>query len=262
MPRFAANLAYLFTERPLIERFGAAAAAGFKAVELQFPYDQSPTAVRSELEKHGLTQLGVNTAVGGREGDAGLAAMTGREREWNAVFKQALDFTGAIGGRAIHCMTGKAPPEQRPAAEKTFVDNLSRSADLAAAKGVTLLIEPINTRDRPDYFLSRVEHAADLIGKIGRPNVKIQFDFYHVQIMSGDLITRFEKHLPLIGHVQIAAVPSRAEPDEGEINYAGVFDALDRLGWSGWTACEYRPRARTEDGLGWGRRFGLGVKAA
>jgi hydroxypyruvate isomerase len=259
MPRFAANLAYLFTERPLIERFGAAAAAGFKAVELQFPYDQSPSAVRAEIEKHGLIQLGVNTAVGSREGDAGLAAVPGRERDWDAAFKQALDFTVAIGGRAIHCMTGRVPPEQRPAAEKTFVDNLSRSADLAKDKNVTLLIEPINTRDRPNYFLSRVEQAADIIGKVGKPNVKIQFDFYHVQIMSGDLITRLEKHLPLVGHVQIAAVPSRAEPDEGEINYPGVFEALDKLGWSGWTACEYRPRARTEDGLGWGRRFGIGA---
>jgi hydroxypyruvate isomerase len=238
-----------------------AAAAGFKAVELQFPYDQAPTAVRAELEKHGLTQLGVNTAVGGRQGDAGLAAQPGRERDWAVVFKQALDFTVAIGGRAIHCMTGVVPPEQRPAAEKTFIDNLSRAADLAKDQNVTLLIEPINTRDRPNYFLSRVEQAADIIGKVGKPNVKIQYDFYHVQVMSGDLLKRFEKHLPLIGHVQIAAVPSRAEPDEGEINYPGVFEALDKLGWSGWTACEYKPRARTEDGLGWGKRFGIGAKS-
>jgi hydroxypyruvate isomerase len=260
MPRFAANLAYLFTERPLIERFGAAAAAGFKAVELQFPYDQSPAAVKAEIEKHKLTQLGVNTATGGRQGDAGVAAVPGRERDWDVVFKQALDFTAAVGGSAIHCMTGSVPPEQRPAAEKTMVANLSRAADLARDKNVTLLLEPINTRDRPNYFLTRVEQAADLIAKIGKPNVKIQFDFYHVQIMSGDLIKRFEKHLPLVGHVQIAAVPSRAEPDEGEINYPALFEALDKLGWSGWTACEYKPRGRTEDGLGWGKRFGIEPK--
>ena len=258
MPRFAANLAYLFTERPLLERFGAAAQAGFKAVELQFPYDQSPAAVKTELEKHGLTQLGLNTAAGARDGDSGLGAVPGRETDWDAVFKQALDYAIAIGGRAIHCTAGKVPPEQRPAAEKTFVANLTRAADLAKDKNVTLLIEPINTRDRPNYFLSRVEHAADLIAKVGRPNVKIQFDFYHVQITSGDLIKRFEAHQPLIGHVQIAAVPTRAEPDEGEINYPGVFEALDRLGWAGWTACEYRPRARTEAGLGWGRKYGIG----
>jgi hydroxypyruvate isomerase len=258
MPRFAANLAYLFTERPLLERFGAAAAAGFKAVELQFPYDHSPVAVRAELERHGLMQLGVNTAVGSREGDSGLAAVPGRERDWQAAFKQALDYTVAIGGRAIHCMTGKVPPEQRPAAEKTFLANLMEAADAAKEHGVTLLIEPLNTRDRPNYFLTRVEQAADIIAKAERPNIKIQFDFYHVQIMGGDLLTRFEKSLPAIGHVQIAAVPSRAEPDEGEINYPGVFAALDRLGWSGFVACEYRPRGRTEDGLRWGRDYGLG----
>jgi len=262
MPRFAANLAYLFTEYPLIERFSAAASAGFKAVELQFPYDQAPSAVRAEIERHGLTQLGVNTAVGGRDGDAGLAAVPGRERDWEVVFKQALDFTVAIGGHAIHCMTGKVPSEQRPAAERTLIANIAQAADQAKAHNVTLLLEPLNTRDRPDYFLTRVEQAADIIAKVERPNVKIQFDFYHVQIMGGDLIKRFEKHLPLIGHVQIAAVPSRAEPDEGEINYPAVFAALDRLGWSGWTACEYKPRGRTEAGLGWARPFGLKGPAA
>jgi hydroxypyruvate isomerase len=257
MPRFAANLAYLFTERPPIERFAAAAAAGFTAVELQFPYDQAPAAVRAEIAKHGLTQLGLNTPVGSRDGDTGLAAVPGREREWDAAFKQALDYVVAIGGTAIHCMAGKVPSEQRPAAERTFISNLARSADLANDKNITLLIEPINPRDRPNYFLNRVEQAADIIAKAERTNVKIQFDFYHAQIVGGDLITRFEKHLPLVGHVQIAAVPSRAEPDEGEINYPGVFAAFDRLGWSGWTACEYKPRARTEDGLSWARPYGI-----
>jgi hydroxypyruvate isomerase len=261
MPRFAANLAYLFTERPLLERFGAAAAAGFKAVELQAPYDHSTSALKAEIDKHGLTQLGINTFVGSRSGDSGLGAVPGRERDWEVVFKQALDSTVAIGGSAIHCMAGVVPPEQRPAAERTFIANLERAADLARPHNVTCLIEPINSRDRPNYFLTRIEQAADIIAKAGRPNIKIQYDFYHVQIMSGDLIKRFEKHLPLVGHVQIAAVPSRAEPDEGEINYPAVFEALDRLGWSGWTACEYKPRARTEDGLGWGRRYGLGHPA-
>src|SRR5581483_8883241 len=204
---------------------------------------------RAEIEKHGLTQLGVNTAAGGRDGDAGLAAVPGREAEWDAVFRQALDFTVAIGGVQIHCMTGKVPPEERPAAERTLVQNIARAADLAREKNVTLLLEPINSRDRPNYFLTRVEQAADIIAKVGKPNVKIQFDFYHVQIMSGDLIRRFEKHRPLVGHVQIAAVPSRAEPDEGEISYPAIFKAVDRLGWKGWVACEYKPRARTEDGL-------------
>ena len=260
MPRLAANVAYLFTERPLIERFAAAAACGFKAVELQFPYHHAPAVIKAELTKHGLTQLGVNTPPGGGKGDSGVAAIPGREAEWDARFKQALEYTVAIGGSAVHCMTGPVPPNDRPAADKVFVSNLTRAADLAQPHGVTLLIEPINPRDRPDYYLNRVEHAADVIAKVGRPNVKIQFDFYHVQIVSGDLIRRFEKHQPLVGHVQIAAVPSRHEPDEGEINYPEILKALDRLGWSGWTACEYRPRANTEDGLGWARPYGIAAK--
>ena len=261
MPRLAANLMYLFTERPLLERFGAAAAAGFKAVELQFPYDHAPAAVKAEIERHGLTQLGLNTAPG-RAGEFGVAAVPGRERDWDILFKQALDYIVAIGGCQIHCLAGKVPPEQRPAAERVFIANLTRAADLAREQNITLLIEPINPRDRADYFLNRVEHAADIIAKIGRLNVKIQFDFYHAQIVDGDLITRFEKHLPLVGHVQIAAVPSRAEPDEGEVNYLGVLDAVDRLGWKGFVACEYRPRAKTEDGLAWARAYGVMPRSA
>jgi len=256
MPRFAANLAYLFTERPLIERFGAAAAAGFTAVELQFPYDHAPSAVKAELDRYRLTQLGVNTPFG-REGEFGLAAVPGRERDFEVLFRQALDYIVAIGGRAIHCLAGKVKPEQRPAAEQVFIANLARAADLAGEKNITLLIEPINPRDRPDYFLNHVEHAAGIIAKVGRPNVRIQFDFYHVQIVGGDLIKRFETHLPQIGHVQIAAVPSRHEPDEGEVNYPAIFAMLDRAGYAGWVGCEYRPRGRTEDGLGWACAHGV-----
>jgi hydroxypyruvate isomerase len=260
MPRFAANLACLFTELPAIERFGAAVAAGFDAVELLFPYDVPASAVRAELARHSLTQLGVNTPLG-RDGDAGLAAVPGREREWHDAFKCALDYAVAIGGRSVHCLAGYVPPEQRPAAEKVFIDNLSHAADAADAAGLMLLIEPINPRDRPNYFLNRVEQAADIIGKVGRANVRIQFDFYHVQIFGGDLIRRFETHLPLVGHVQIAAVPSRHEPDEGEINYPEIFAMLDRLQYSGFVACEYHPRGRTEDGLTWARPYGVVPRA-
>ena len=168
MPRFAANLAYLFTERPLIERFAAAAAAGFRAVELQFPYDHAPAAIKAELDRHGLTMLGLNTAPGQlAAGEFGVAAMPGREQEFAALFRQALDYVTAIGGCQIHCLAGKVPPEQRPAAETTFIRNLARAADAAAAQNITLLIEPINPRDRPDYFLTRAEHAADIIAEGG-----------------------------------------------------------------------------------------------
>jgi 2-dehydrotetronate isomerase len=258
MPRFAANLGYLFTDRALLDRIDAAASAGFKAIELQFPYDVPTAAVKAAITRNTLTMLGVNTPPGERDGEFGMAAVPGREKDFAALFARALDYIDAIGGTAIHCLAGKVAPEQRPAADRVFLDNLKRAADLAAAKNITLLIEPINARDRPNYFLNHVEHAADIIAKAGKPNIKIQFDFYHVQIISGDLLTRFERFLPVIGHVQIAAVPSRAEPDEGEVNFAAVFDALDRLGYAGWIGCEYKPRGRTEDGLGWGKTYGLG----
>ena len=252
MPRFAANLGMLFADRPLLERIGAAAAAGFKAVELQIPYATPAAQVRAEVERHGLTMLGLNTPMG-REGEFGLAAVPGREQDFAAAFQQALDYIVAIKGNAIHCMAGGVAPEQRAVAEKTFIANLSRAADLAAAQNITLLLEPINPRDRPTYFLTTPEQAAKLVDEIGKPNVKLQFDFYHTQISGGDLLKRFEKHLPWIGHLQIAAVPSRAEPDEGEINYPAVFETVDKLGYRGWVSAEYKPRGKTEDGLGWMR---------
>jgi 2-dehydrotetronate isomerase len=257
MPRFAANLGYLFTERPMIERIGAAAAAGFKAIELQFPYDLSPVAVKAEIDKHALTLLGLNTPPGERAGEFGLAALPGREREWDAVFGKTLDYAVAISASAIHCLAGKVVPEQRPAAERVYAANLAHAADLAAAKNLNLLIEPINARDRPFYFLNRVEHAADVIAKVGRPNLGIQFDFYHAQIVGGDLISRLQQFMPVIGHLQCGSVPDRHEPDEGEINYPAVFEAVDRLGYRGWIGAEYRPRAATEAGLGWARPYGV-----
>ncbi len=260
MPRLAANLGYLFAERSLLDRFAAAAAAGFGAVELLFPYEVAASAVKAELARHGLTQLGVNSPPG-REGESGLAALPGRERDWQAAFERALGYAVAIGARSIHCLAGCVGPEQRPAAETVMIRNLSRAAEQAAQAGIGLLIEPINPRDRPDYFLNRVEHAADIVGKVGHANLRIQFDFYHAQIVGGDLIRRFEAHLPLIGHVQIAGVPSRQEPDEGEVNYPGILDALDRLGYSGFVGCEYRPRGRTEDGLGWAKAYGVVPRA-
>ena len=258
MPRFAANLGYLFTDRPLLDRIDAAATAGFKAIELQFPYDVPASAMKAAIEKNKLTILGLNTPPGEREGEFGLAAVPGREKDWQVMFARALDYASAIGASAIHCLAGKVAPEQRPAADRVFTDNLARAADLAAAKNIRLLIEPINARDRPNYFLNHVEHAADVIGKVGKANLRIQFDFYHVQIVGGDLIHRLQKFLPVIGHLQCAAVPTRHEPDEGEINYAAVFEAVDNFGYQGWIGAEYRPRGRTEDGLDWARRYGVG----
>jgi 2-dehydrotetronate isomerase len=255
MPRLAANLAYLFTERPLLARFGAAAAAGFKAVELQTPYDEQPADVRREIERHGLTMLGINTP-GASGGQGGVAGVPGREAEFAALFARSLHFAVGIGAKTIHCLTGRVPAEAESAGERTFVANLTRAADLAAEHGVGLLIEPLNRRDRPENLLHLPEQAAAILEQVARPNVRMQFDFYHVQIEAGDLTTRFKRHLPVIGHVQIAAVPSRAEPDEGEIAYPAIFSALDRLGYTGWVGAEYRPRAGTDEGLGWLARMG------
>ena len=212
--------------------------------------------MKAEIVAHGLTILGVNTP-NSAAGEAGLAAVPGREAEFAALFARALDYVTAIGGCQIHCLAGTVSPHQRPAAENVLVRNLRAAADAAAQRGITLLLEPLNTRERPDYFLSRAEQAADIIAKVGRPNVRIQFDFYHVQIMGGDLIRRFEACFPVVGHVQVAAVPSRREPDEGEVAYPEIFAALEHIGYGGWIGCEYRPRGRTEDGLGWARRWGV-----
>jgi hydroxypyruvate isomerase len=256
MPRFAANLSFMFADRPVLERFGAAAAAGFPAVEIQSIYDQDARAMRAEIDRHGLTMLGVNTP---QLPDAGwgIAGVPGRETEFDAWFGRALDLVKALGGSAIHCQCGVVPASRYAEAERVFVANLQRAADRAAPDGLTVLIEPINHRDCPDYLLSRVEQAADIIAAVQRPNVRMQFDFYHAQIMGGDLIRRFERYLPLVGHVQVAGVPTRAEPDVGEVNYPAVFEAIDASGYTGWIGCEYKPRGKTEDGLAWGAAFGL-----
>ncbi|MDC7789466.1 TIM barrel protein [Rhodoplanes sp. TEM] len=261
MPRLAANLAYLFADRPPLDRFAAAAAVGFRAVELQYPYDQDPAAMRAEIVRSDLIMLGVNTAPL-PDAPSGIAGVPGREAEFAALFERALALAVALGGRAIHCLAGVVPEAQREAGEATFVTNLKHAADRAAPHGLTVLIEPLNTVDRPGYLLDRAEQAAAILARVERANVKMQFDLYHQQIMGGDLLRRFERHLPLIGHVQIAAVPSRAEPDEGEVNHAVVLAALDRLGYAGFVGCEYLPRGRTEDGLGWAAPWGIGVRVS
>lgn len=260
MPRFSAHLGYLFLDRPLLQRIDAAAAAGFTAIEGRFP-DVPAADYRRAAERNGLTVLGINTPHGG-DGEFGLAALPGRERDWEDAFARTLAYVDEVGGRAIHCLAGMVPPEARAAAEAVFVENLKRAADRAAAKNIKLYIEPINQRDLPNYFLYRVEHAAEIIGRVGSGNVFIQYDFYHVQIVGGDLIERFKTYRPLIAHLQCSQVPVRHEPDaEGEINYPFVFAEIDRLGYLDWIGAEYRPRAATEAGLGWARPYGVVPRA-
>jgi hydroxypyruvate isomerase len=252
MPRFSANLGFLFTERPETDRISAAAAAGFQAVEMHWPYQVPASDMRDALTKAQVTMLGLNTAVGNAAaGDFGLGALPGRESEFEQAVDQALSYGAAIGATAVHCMAGVVSAEDFAAAERTFVSNLKEAADKAAQASMTVLLEPINHRDKPNYFLSRIEQAASIIDQVGRANVKIMFDCYHTQITQGDLTTRLKTYLNIIGHVQIAAVPSRAEPDEGEVNYRDICSVLDRLGYQGWIGAEYKPRGRTEDGLGW-----------
>ena len=255
---FAAHLDYLFQDRPLLQRIDAAAACGFKAVEGRFP-DVPAADYKRALERNKIRALGINSPMGG-EGEFGSARCpAARPTGTNRLAPRSITSRRSAPRRCI-AWPAKSMPGQRAAAEKVFVENLKRAADLAAAKNIKLYIEPINPRDQPGYFLSQVEHAADIIAKVGRPNVWMQYDFYHVQIVGGDLIRRLEKYLAIIGHIQCSQVPTRCEPDdEGEINYPFVFAEVDRLGYSEWIGCEYRPHARTESGLGWGAEYGLKV---
>jgi hydroxypyruvate isomerase len=250
MPRFSANLGFLWPERPLLDRIDAAARAGFRAIELHWPYDTPAQAVADACSQHDLTLLGLNTATGdARSGEFGLGALPGREGDFQRAFDQAAAYARAAGAKAVHVMAGVVPPEARAEAERTFAGNLKTAAEQAG--DLTLLLEPINRRDKPGYFYSTTGEAAEIISRVGAANLRIMFDVYHVGISEGDVLTRLARHLPLIGHVQIAAVPSRAEPDEGEIAYRAIFDALDALGYDGWVGCEYKPRGDTDEGLRW-----------
>lgn len=247
MPRFAANLTMMFTERPFLERFEAAAAAGFRAVEFLFPYDWPAAEVRAALDAAGLELALFNAPPGDWEaGERGLAALPGREAEFREAFARALDYAAVLRPARLHVMAGLATG---PEARETYLANLAWAAGAAGAQ--RLAIEPINSRDMPGYHLATSEDAVAVLDAVGAGNLGLQLDLYHAQIMEGDLTRRIERLLPRIAHVQIASVPERHEPDEGEVNYPHLFALLDRLGYAGFVGCEYRPKGRTEDGLGW-----------
>ncbi|MDB6090415.1 MAG: isomerase [Gammaproteobacteria bacterium] len=254
MPRFSANLGLLWPDRPLLQRIEAAARAGFRAIEMHFPYEVPASEVAEVARQHGLTILGINTAPGNIErGERGLGALAGREREFEAAIDQSIGYCVASGAAAIHVMAGNVVASERQRARLVFADNLRIAAVKAAAHELLLLLEPLNPRDNPGYFYSTVAEAVSLIEELGLPNVKLQFDVYHVAISEGDVLTKLQRYMPFVGNVQIAAVPSRAEPDEGEIAYPAIFAAVDALGYTGWVGCEYRPRGATDDGLRWMR---------
>ena len=256
MPRFSANLSFLYTEVPFLERFAAAAHDGFHAVEFGFGYDFPAKEIAVRLKAHGLEQVLINAPPGDlATGDRGLAALPGREHEFAASVLTALAYARTLDCPRVHIMAGVAPEaaegEERARHRTTFVRNLRFAAREAAGQGVTLTIEPINPRDVAGYFLTTQADAHAIREEAGVPNLKVQMDLYHAQIVEGDLSEKLRRWLPQIGHIQIAGVPGRHEPDAGEINYRHVFAQLDELGYAGWVGCEYRPRAGTSAGLGW-----------
>lgn len=247
MPVFTANIAFLFPEFPFLDRIDAAKAAGFDKVECHFPYEFPIEVLRERLDRAGVQLTGLNTEPGDRsKGEWGFAGVPGREDRFRRDFAQALSYATALGASVIHVMAGTVPPERRAEGLKTYVANLRAAAQEAAGAGLMLLLEPLNDRDSPGYLISRSDDIARVIGEIGETNVKLLFDVYHVQIMEGDLTRRLERHRPIIGHVQVAGVPDRAEPDqENEVNFRAIFDALERIGYDGLVGLEYRPRSDT-----------------
>jgi hydroxypyruvate isomerase len=260
MPQFAANLSMLYPEHAFLDRFEAAARDGFKAVEYLFPYAFPAQEIAARLQDHDLQQVLFNAPPGDWDaGERGLACLPGREAEFQAGFAQALTYATALGCPRIHVMAGLLPAgADRAALYPTYVSNLRWAAGKAAQQGVKVLIEPINLRDIPGFFLNRQDHAHQVIADVGAPNLKVQMDLYHCQIVEGDLAMKLRQYLPTgnVGHIQIAGVPQRHEPDLGELNYPYLFSVLDELGFEGWVGCEYRPKLGTQPGgtsagLGW-----------
>ena len=253
MARFAANLTMLFTEVPFLDRFERAHQAGFKAVEYLFPYAFAAKELAEEIHRFGLEQALINMPAGDWDaGERGFAAIPGRESEFKASVDTALMYAKALDCKKVHVMSGLI--DSRFSKERhvsTFISNIRYAANKFAESGIELMIEPLNDRDAPNYFISHQRDAVELIKQVDRPNVKLQLDLYHAQIMDGDLSTLIQDLTPFIGHIQIASVPERHEPSEGEIDYPHLFKVLDSAGYQGWIGCEYNPRTTTEAGLGW-----------
>ena len=253
MPRFAANLSMMYNEHAFLDRFGAAAKDGFRGVEFLFPYAFAAADIRARLDTHGLTQALFNLPPGNWEaGERGLASLPGREAEFRAALDTALSYARVLGNDRLHAMAGLIRPDQDRARHRaTYLQNLAIAAREAASLGITIVIEPINTRDIPGFFLNRQDEAHAICAEVGAPNLKVQMDFYHCQIVEGDLAMKLRQYIGGVGHIQIAGVPERHEPDLGEINYPYLFALMDEVGYAGWVGCEYRPKAGTSEGLGW-----------
>lgn len=253
MPRFAANLSMLFTERPFLDRFTAARAAGFSAVEYLFPYEYAKEELADRLRANGLKQVLHNLPAGDwAAGERGIACHPNRVDEFRAGVDRAITYANALDCGQLNCLAGKLPAGvPREKAHETLVANLRYAADTLRGAGIRLLVEPINTYDIPGFFLNRTEQAIALIEEVASDNLLLQYDVYHAQRMEGELAATLQRHLARIGHIQVADNPGRNEPGTGEIHYPFLFRQLDALGWRGWIGCEYKPRTTTLDGLGW-----------
>ena len=253
MPSFSANLSLLFGEVDFPARFERAAAAGFRGVECHFPYDYRPETLRACLDRHALEQVLFNLPAGDwTAGERGIACLPGREAEFAAGLERAIAYAHALGCPRLNCLVGIPPPGLDPErAHETLIGNLRLAAERLAEAGIVLLVEPINTRDMPGFLISRSEAALALFEAAGHPNLALQYDIYHMQVMEDDLAMTLERLLPRIGHLQVADAPGRHEPGTGEIHYPFLFKHLDRLGYRGWVGAEYWPASTTEAGLGW-----------
>jgi hydroxypyruvate isomerase len=260
MPHFAANLSMLYPEHAFLDRFAAAADDGFSAVEYLFPYAFAATDLAAQLQAHGLQQVLFNAPPGDWEaGERGMACLPGREAEFRQGFAQALDYAHTLACPRIHVMAGLVPAgHSRGSLRPVYEANLAWAAEQAATAGLDVLIEPINTRDMPGFYLNHQAQAHSVVQAVGAPNLKVQMDLYHCQIMEGDLAMQLRQYVPTgrVGHLQIAGVPERHEPDGGEVHFPYLFALLDSLGYTGFVGCEYRPRrgavpGGTSAGLGW-----------
>jgi hydroxypyruvate isomerase len=253
MPKLAANLTMLFGEVPFLDRFAAAAGAGFSAVEYLFPYGYEGQMLRQRLRDHGLVQVLHNLPAGNwAAGERGIACLPDRVVEFKAGVDKAIEYATVLGCDRVNCLAGILPPAlPSSTARDTLTENVAYAASRLKAAGIKLLIEPINTRDIPGFFLSGTRQAIDIIAAAGSDNVLLQYDIYHMQIMEGNLAATIERHLSSIGHMQLADAPGRHEPGTGEIDYSSLLDFIDRVGYTGWIGCEYIPRAGTVDGLQW-----------
>ncbi|WP_319483714.1 2-oxo-tetronate isomerase [uncultured Cohaesibacter sp.] len=262
MPRFAANLSMMYNEVPFMERFARAAADGFVGVEYLFPYDFEAEKIKEQLNENGLCQALFNAPPGDwAKGERGIASLPGREKEFRASIEKALHYAKVLDCKTIHIMSGnRVPLMLRDHQLSILKNNIALACDMALQGGVTIVLEPINLRSMPEYFLNRQDEAQAIVRELNRTNLAVQFDFFHCQIGEGDVTTRLMRDLPTIGHIQIASVPERHEPDAGELNYPWIFEKLDQIGYGGWVGCEYIPAGETSAGLGWFAPWKAGQK--